>query len=88
VYRCDGQKYLARQSGGKLLFFDRCAVESLGMVNEAQPLSVAALYDELYALNFHRIVFLPRTWEGIYCTDTERDHTFAHAMRDHDSLLG
>lgn len=87
VYRRDKRKYLDHEDGNQLSFFDRSAVESLGMVNEVQPLSAAALQDELCTFSFHRTVFLLPPWEEIYCTDAERDHTFAHAMRVHESLL-
>jgi predicted ATPase len=88
VYRRDRLKYLAHESRDQLTFFDRSAVESLGMVNEVQPLSAAAFQAELCTLSFHRTVFLLPPWEEIYCTDAERDHTFAHALRVHESLLG
>lgn len=88
VYRRDKLKYLIHESKDQLTFFDRSAVESLGMVNDVEPLSAAALQAELCALSFHPTVFLLPPWEEIYCVDAERDHTFAHAMRVHESLLG
>lgn len=87
VYHRDRLKYLAYQDRDQLTFFDRSAVESLGMINEVQPVSAAALQVELCTFSFHRTVFLLPPWEEIYCTDAERDHTFAHAIRVHESLL-
>jgi predicted ATPase len=87
VYRRDRIKYRAHEDNDQLTFFDRSAVESLGMINEVQPLSATALHVELSTFSFHRTVFLLPPWEEIYCTDAERDHAFAHAMRVHESLL-
>ncbi len=87
VYRRDKLKYLAHVQTDRIVFFDRCAVESLGSVHESHPLSARELHTELARLAFHRTVFLLPPWEEIYVTDAERDHTFAHALRVHESLL-
>ncbi len=87
LYRRDRQKYLACPPEPTWVFFDRCAIESLGMVHEAAPLSGAALETELSCFAFHRTVYLLPPWEAIYRTDSERDHPFEHALRVHESLL-
>jgi len=83
VFRRDKLKHDACPPEPVLVFFDRCAVESLGMVHECAQLSDMQLRSELCALQFHRTVFMLPPWEAIYRTDAERDHTFSHAMRVH-----
>lgn len=87
IYRRDRQSYLGCPPEPACVFFDRCAIESLGMVHEAAPFSEKALQAELSCFAFHRTVYLLPPWEAIYRTDSERDHTFEHALRVHDSLL-
>jgi predicted ATPase len=87
VYRRDKLKCLAHAQAERNVFFDRSAVESLGSMHESRLLSARELQAELDGLAFHRTVFLLPPWEEIYVTDAERDHTFAHALRVHDSLL-
>jgi predicted ATPase len=87
VFRRDKLKHDTTLQDERLVFFDRSAVESLGSMHEASPLAEADLMKELAALSFHRTVFVLPPWEEIYQTDSERDHTFAHALRVHHSLL-
>jgi predicted ATPase len=87
VYRRDKLKHDEHSQEHQLIFYDRCAVESLGMVHECSPLTEEELQNELSSLQFHTEVFLLPPWEEIYRTDSERDHTFSHALRVHDSLV-
>ncbi len=71
-------------SGARLTFFDRCALEPLGMLAELQALQA----DEaglLQTLRFHPTVFLFPAWRAIYVTDAQRDHDFDHAERVQDA---
>lgn len=70
-----------------MVFFDRCGLESLGMLHEAAPLAEAALQREIARWRFHDPVFLLPPWPEIYTRDTERDHNFEHALRVHEALL-
>jgi predicted ATPase len=67
-------------SGAGVSFFDRCALEPLGMLAGLQAPQDAdqAL---LHSLRFHSTVFLCPPWRAIYVTDAQRDHDFAHAER-------
>jgi predicted ATPase len=67
-------------SAAGVRFFDRCALEPLGMLAGLQVLQDAdqAL---LQSLRFHPAVFLCPPWRAIYVTDAQRDHDFAHAER-------
>ena len=87
LLRRDKLKYIALPAEGQIAFFDRSAIESLGMVQEASPLPPAQLQAELASFRFHSSVFMLPPWEEIYRTDAERDHTFEHAMQVHASLV-
>jgi predicted ATPase len=87
VYRRDTKKYQATRSTEHFVFFDRSPIESLGSIHEHSPLSEGELRSQLGCYDFYRTVFLLPPWEEIYCTDTERDHSFEHALRVHQSLL-
>ena len=87
VLRRDKAKYAAVAEQADLVFFDRSPIESLAMVHEASPLPMPKLQAELDSFVFHSVVFMLPPWEEIYQTDSERDHTFAHAVRVHSSLV-
>lgn len=74
----------AEASGAGWTFFDRCALEPLGMLDELQALRAddAAL---LRSLRYHPTVFLFPAWRAIYVTDAQRDHDFDHAQRVQDA---
>ena len=86
ILRRDIEKY-TQQQGSQWVFFDRGAVEAIGMVHEASRLSSAELNAMLDTYRFHSPVFVLPPWEAIYVTDTERDHSFAHASRVHAQLV-
>jgi predicted ATPase len=87
VHRRDLQRHDAHPAEAGWVFFDRSAVESLGLLHGAAPREPAELDRSLAALHYHRTVFLLPPWEAIYCTDAERDHPFAHALAVHDRLV-
>lgn len=82
----DIEKY-ALQPGGEIVFHDRSAVESLGMLREAGALQDAELSVQLTKLRYFETVFMLPPWPDIYRTDSERDHSFDHAQRVHQQLV-
>jgi predicted ATPase len=61
-------------------FFERGVVEAVAMLYGADGLhdpSARQLMDEFR----YEHIFLFPPWAEIYCTDSERDHTFDHAVR-------
>lgn len=87
ILRRDTGKHAAVAGADDWVFFDRSAVEAVGMVHEACPLDNAALEATLARLSFHRTVFVLPPWKGIYTPDAERDHSFDHAERVHEALM-
>ena len=87
LLRRDKIKYATIREQAELVFFDRSPLESLAMLHEASALAEQELRAELASFVFHGVVFMLPPWERIYHTDSERDHTFAHATRVHDSLV-
>jgi len=87
ILRRDAEKYAHQQQSGRWVFFDRGAVDSVAMVQEASPMPSAELQALLNAYRFHNQVFVLPPWEAIYVTDAERDHSFAHASRVHSQLV-
>lgn len=86
ILRRDIAKHAAHPESTAWVFFDRGAVEGLGMVHEASPIPRAELASRLSRLAFHRTVFVLPPWKAIYRNDSERDHPFAHAEGVHEAL--
>jgi predicted ATPase len=84
ILKRDREQYQRVTSYSGLVFFDRCVVDALGMVDQlgglAAPLELEKLLEEYEY--FHTTFIFP-PWEEIYTTDAERDHTFAHAVAVH-----
>ena len=88
ILRRDIAKYKQSEFRSETVFFDRSAIEALGMVHALTPMSETNLFEQLDALRFFKTVFVLPPWRAIYCTDSERDHSFAHAERVHAEVLG
>lgn len=69
-----------------IAFFDRSIVEALCMVDQAARLDAHELRDLLSRYPYDRRVFVLPPWEAIYTTDSERDQTFAEALRVYETL--
>jgi predicted ATPase len=87
ILRRDVEKYTCQPQTSDWVFFDRGVIEALGMLQEAAPLSPQRFQAMLSAHPFHPTVFILPPWEAIYTQDTERDQTFADAVRVHASLV-
>ena len=84
--RRDQDKYHTNSGDASFVFFDRSALESLAMVHKAQPLQAQELAALVSRFKFHPQVFVLPPWQAIYTVDAERDHSFEHAKRVHESL--
>jgi predicted ATPase len=87
VLRQDIRKYgqTAYQRGP--VFYDRSAVEALGMLDEAAPFPQAELAERLSACRYHRTVFILPPWQAIYVNDDAREQSFAEAVRVHEAIV-
>lgn len=87
ILRRDIEKYVAQPHASGWVFFDRGAIEAIGMVNEAAPLPAARLSAMLAAYPFHTRVFILPPWQAIFTTDAERDQSFADAVGVHGRIV-
>ena len=87
IVRRDIAKYRTQPRTSDWVFFDRGVIDALAMLHEASPLPSAELESMLASYPFHRTVFVLPPWEAIYATDAERDHTFAHAVDVHATIV-
>lgn len=86
VLRRDQAKYQLSLGRATTTFFDRSAVEAVGMAQEAGAISAAEVTVLLSALKFHPTVFILPPWQDIYVNDAERDHDYAHCVAVHNEL--
>jgi predicted ATPase len=87
ILRRDAEKYHANPGESGWVFFDRGAIEALGMLHDATPLSASELEVALRAYPFHSSVFILPPWSAIYATDTERNHSFPWVEHVHSQLV-
>ena len=87
LLRRDIDKYQLRPVRTEWVFFDRCLVESLAMVHEVSALGSGEIDALVRSYPFHRTVFILPLWQQIYVTDSERDHSFSHAVQVHGKLM-
>ncbi|MEQ1823067.1 MAG: AAA family ATPase [Fimbriimonadaceae bacterium] len=62
------------------IFFDYGIIESLMMLQECDPDRNVAQSEMLQTKPYNRTAFFFPPWEAIYTQDSERDHTFSHAV--------
>jgi predicted ATPase len=86
ILRRDIEKYVQSDST-RWTFFDRGAIEAIGMVHEVSPLSGPELNAMLFAYPFTVSVFVLPPWEAIYTVDAERDQSFAEAVNVHAKIV-
>ncbi|MGL4229874.1 MAG: AAA family ATPase [Casimicrobium sp.] len=87
IFEMDVRKYSETPQSVRPVFYDRSAVEGLGMLHEASPLQDEALNSMLATYTFHRIVFLLPPWQDIFVNDAERDQSFSHAVNVHAQIV-
>lgn len=87
IYNLDLAKYRAVEGVAGLVFFERTAIESRGMLLVAlRQIGEPAIVDD-EAFEFIDPVFVLPPWREIYRTDSERDHTFRHALQVHEQVV-
>ena len=69
-----------------LVFFDRCVLDAVAMIDQLTLTTAGGLQSLLAEYEYFRTAFIFPPWEEIYTTDTERDHTFAHAVAVHKEV--
>lgn len=62
------------------VFFDRAMPDAMCMLDQAAPLERRRIEALAGRFAYHPQVFMFPPWEAIYCTDAERDQTFADAI--------
>lgn len=82
----DAEQYQRLADAVSTVFFDRGVVDALGMVNQFRSISAAELRAQLARYPYFRTAFCFPPWEEIYAMDSERDHTFAHAISVHRDI--
>ena len=87
ILRRDVEKFERAASGPGWVFFDRGAVEALGMVYEAAPLPKGELRDLLSKYRFNDNVFVLPPWPDIYANDAQRDQSFEESVRVHAAVV-
>jgi predicted ATPase len=86
IFRRDVSKY---EEAGRLpgwVFFDRGALDALGMLHEAAELPSAELDAQRDLFAVERVFVLP-PWAAIYATDSERDQTWADSVAIHARVV-
>ncbi len=86
IFDSDVRNY-GGSSSTELTFFDRGAVDSLGMLEASGALSPSETEENLQRYTYNTTVFLLPPWEAIYRTDGERDQTFAEAVQVSESVI-
>ena len=87
ILRRDIEKYRAQPKTSNWVFFDRGAIEAVGMVHEVSPFTQNELQAMLATYPFHSPVFILPPWEDIYTNDRERDQSFADALQVHATVV-
>jgi predicted ATPase len=83
VLRMDIEHYRHLSTDAELVFFDRAIPDALCMLDDVDLLSLAEAEEYVSGFPYFHQVFVPPPWEAIYTTDSERDQTFAEAVRVH-----
>lgn len=83
----DLDKYQRHRAARHWVFFDRSAIEAIGMLHEATPLTPDELQTLLDTCHFHPQVFVLPPWEDICTNDAERDQSYEQAIAVHDRVV-
>ena len=88
ILSLDIKQYRHLASAVGLVFFDRSALDALGMLDQLGLVSTAKMQASLIECAYFRTAFSFPPWEDIYTTDAERDQTFTDAVAVHESVTG
>jgi len=86
ILRRDIGKYVEETAETDWVFFDRGALEAIGMLQDASPQPELERMVSTY--RFHESVFLLPPWREIFRNDSERDPTFSDAVTVYDRVTG
>jgi predicted ATPase len=86
LLRLDLEKHQQHAHSTGLVFYDRSAIEALGMLDEAAPLLEKELTAQLATFRYHTQVFVLPPWEAIFINDAARDQSFTDAVRIHGAI--
>lgn len=87
LLRLDIEKHQQHAHSTGLVFYDRSAVEALGILDDAAPLPEKKLASELAAYLYHPQVFVLPPWQEIYVNDAARDQSFSDAVQVHKAIM-
>ena len=87
IFEADLENYRTASSS-EVTFFDRGAVDALGMLAESEAMTSAEIEANLRRYPYHKVVFLFPPWQEIYRTDDERDQTFEESIRVFEAVRG
>ncbi len=80
IFAGDVANYRAAPMTG-VSYFDRSVIDSLGMLKQCEGVTEQELELALQQYPYNNVAFVFPPWEDIYETDSERDQTFADAVR-------
>ena len=86
ILQRDIARYRETRATEHPVFFDRGIVDALGILDEQQAMSLGEVEAYVRSFPYNTLVLLMPPWEAIYRTDSERDQTFAEAVRACESL--
>ena len=86
ILQRDIARYRETRATEHPVFFDRGIVDALGILEEQQAMSLGEVEAYVRSFPYNTLVLLMPPWEAIYRTDSERDQTFAEAVRVCESL--
>ena len=86
ILATDIDNYEANLTQTEPVFFDRSVLDALGGLHHVQPIDETQLQTYLQRFTYGRVFLFP-AWEQIYTTDSERDHSFEHALAVYNSTL-
>ena len=67
--------------------YDRGIIDVLGSLSGENAMPLSQVEEHLSQYPYHPSVFVFPPWEAIYTTDSERDHTFEHAVNVYQKIL-
>jgi len=83
----DMEQYRRMASVPGVVFFDRCVLDALAMMDRLTLTTAVDLQGLLANYVYFRTTFIFPPWEEIYTTDAGRDHTFEHAVAVHKEVV-
>lgn len=83
ILRIDSEKYLAAPINDGPVFFERGVLDALAMLHALGHRADDDVAREVSRFPYLKRVFVLPPWQQIYCTDSERDQTFAESVTVH-----